>query len=439
MSARNENKPKPEEMSGDTEGLASPLTLENIFEDVGSIFLPNEVGKASSRDVLIAVDTNVLLLPLTIGSDALSKLQAFYERLRAEERLFLPARAAREYISNRDRKFADLLKTLNDMKSRVNQDTKLPPILDTEDYAAAEKVLAKAKSDYIKALARLGETVRSWNGDDPVTKVYAAAFDRNNIISPEQELSQVLLEWKTRRAEQRPPGYKDASKPDTGVGDFLIWKSLLDLAEMKKKDMIFITGDEKADWSVRVDGKGVFPRPELIAEYRKASGGKSIRFANLHDVLREMDVAEEVVSEVEAAEQIANISSWSGAGKRIGASKVFIMDGGKGEFVFDREHVLFDLKSTLGTSDFVWIYPINDFALTFSKYNGLPGTVVQIGGLARLEKPFPLSVGETLYVRDNYGHTLLARLLSVSHFSDVNVKIDFEYAIHIGEEEVYAP
>ncbi|PCD66833.1 PIN domain-containing protein [Rhizobium phaseoli] len=436
MSARDENKPIREGKGDDTEGPASPLRLEDIFEDVGSIFLPNQVGKASSRDVLIAVDTNVLLLPLTIGSDALSKLQAFYERLRAEERLFLPARAAREYISNRDRKFADLLKTLNDMKSRVNHDTKLPPILDTEDYAAAEKALAAAKNDYMKALAKLGATVRSWNGDDPVTKVYAAAFDQSNIISPQQELSQVLLEWKSRRAEQRPPGYKDASKPDTGVGDFLIWKSLLDLAETKKKDMIFITGDEKADWSVRVDGKGVFPRPELIAEYRKASGGKNIRFANLHDVLREMDVAEEVVSEVEAAEQIAISHEWY---KSIGIPQSFTIYGGRADIVFVRERVSFELNVALGTAESIWVYPNAAFPITLSKYVGLPGSIVQMAALVRMDQPFILSLGETLWAGDKRGNTLLARLSSISVLSESEVKLSFFYAIHIGEEDVFSP
>ncbi|PDS97485.1 hypothetical protein CO659_12505 [Rhizobium sp. S9] len=438
MARRNENGPKQEQKADEAEGLVSPLRLEEIFEDVGSIFLPNEVGKASSRDVLIAVDTNVLLLPLTIGSDALSKLQAFYERLRAEGRLFLPARAAREYISNRDRKFADLLKTLNDMKSRVNYDTKLPPILDTEDYAAAENALAIAKKDYVKALTKLSESVRSWNGDDPVTKVYAAAFDQNNIISPKEEPSQLLLQWKTRRADQRPPGYKDASKPDTGVGDFLIWKSLLDLAETKKKDMIFITGDEKADWSVRVDLKGVFPRPELVAEYRKASGGKNIRFANLHDVLREMDVAEEVVFEVEAAEQIANISSQKEMGRDVGDIAFFRVSSGGGSIAFNRKEIFFNIQISRAGPQSVWIYPNGSVALAAFKY-GTPGGVIEIHGAPRLEQPFAVSSGEWICARGSQDTTLLARLLRVDELDGDQISYVFSYAIYRGEEVLRAP
>lgn len=89
---------------------SNPFRLEGIFEDAAQIFKPNRVRRASSSDVIIAVDTNVLLLPYTIRKDGLPELQAFYEQIRAENRLYLPARAAREFIVHRDRKLAELIK-----------------------------------------------------------------------------------------------------------------------------------------------------------------------------------------------------------------------------------------------------------------------------------------------------------------------------------------
>jgi hypothetical protein len=275
------------------------------------IFRPCRVGPASEKDVLIAVDTNILLLPYTIRRDSLPTLQKFFERIKSEKRLFLPARVAREFFANRDKKLAELLKTIGDIKSRINiGETRLSPILEgvegSEQLAVASKALELAKEQYKAAVNLLEEQVSSWNGDDPVTTIYASVFDADNMISPPEDTNQILYEWEARLKEKIPPGYKDSVKADTGIGDFIIWKSLLHLGRKEKKDLIFVTGEEKADWFVRVNGRCAYPRPELVAEYRKASEGKNIRLVSLHQVLSEMEISQEFVLEIESAENTAN-------------------------------------------------------------------------------------------------------------------------------------
>jgi hypothetical protein len=50
------------------------------------------------------------------------------------------------------------------------------------------------------------------------------------------ETRKQLHNEKSRRYKNKvPPGYKDASKDDGGIGDFLIWKTLLLLGEREKK------------------------------------------------------------------------------------------------------------------------------------------------------------------------------------------------------------
>jgi hypothetical protein len=53
------------------------------------------------------------------------------------------------------------------------------------------------------------------------------------------------MQWRTDN--QVPPGYKDASKDDKGIGDFLIWKSILDLGKKKNRDLVhrFFKTDHK--------------------------------------------------------------------------------------------------------------------------------------------------------------------------------------------------
>jgi hypothetical protein len=115
-----------------------------------------------------------------------------------------------------------------------------------------------------------------------------------------------LAEMKWRYPHKVPPGYKDAGKEDGGIGDFLIWKSLLKLGEREKKNLVFITGEQKADWFIRADGGAVYPRSELIDEYRRASGGKSFCLMSFYALLEEMKASQEVVQEVKQLEAQAN-------------------------------------------------------------------------------------------------------------------------------------
>ncbi len=241
MTATKDNKPaRAPELSSSPSDISSSFKLETVFEDISQIFKPHRVNKASEKDVLIAVDTNVLLLPYTIRKEGLPTLQEFYKKIKAEGRLFLPARVAREFIGNRDRKLAELLKTLGDIKSRINiGETRLSPILvgveGSEQLTIASKALAQAKEQYTAAIGLLEDKVRSWSGDDPVTKIYGSVFEASNIVSPAEGDRDIFSEWTVRRREQIPPGYKDSAKADTGIGDFLIWKSLLHLGAKEKK------------------------------------------------------------------------------------------------------------------------------------------------------------------------------------------------------------
>ena len=213
--------------NGDND-LESRLRLERAFEDLTTVFGSSNVPDASSNEVLLVFDTNVLLLPYTIRKDSLPKLQNFYEKLLREGRLYLPARAAREFINNRDKKLAELLKTFSDVKSKINiGETRLSPILEgvdgSNDLSKASEALGEAKKKYVSAISLLEKSVRSWSGNDPVTKIYSREFSEENMISPPQTKEELVSEWDKRRSNSVPPGYKD----ETGIRDFLIRKTIL--------------------------------------------------------------------------------------------------------------------------------------------------------------------------------------------------------------------
>jgi hypothetical protein len=55
-------------------------------------------------------------------------------------------------------------------------------------------------------------------------------------------------------------------------GDFFLWKELLEHGKEQKRPLIFVTDDQKEDWWLKVKGRTLGPRPELIAEFREHSG-----------------------------------------------------------------------------------------------------------------------------------------------------------------------
>ncbi len=147
--------------------------------------------------------------------------------------------------------------------------------------------------------------MKGWRGDDPVTSLYAGIFGSGQTVAPVETDEQVIEELEYGIRHKVPPGYKDKAKDDQGIGDVLIWLSLLNLGRTRKKDLIFVTGEGKADWFVRAGGNPLYPRPELVDAYRQASG-RSLRLSSLHDLLKEMAAPEGLVADVADAEASAN-------------------------------------------------------------------------------------------------------------------------------------
>jgi hypothetical protein len=105
-----------------------------------------------------------------------------------------------------------------------------------------------------------------------------------------------------RYAHGIPPGYKDQSKGDGGIGDFLIWKTILKLGEDRKTDCIFVTEDSKGDWWVQSEGT-FQPRIELVEEYRRATQGRTIHLMSLSHFLSTFGAEERAVDETQKVEK----------------------------------------------------------------------------------------------------------------------------------------
>jgi hypothetical protein len=157
---------------------------------------------------------------------------------------------------------------------------------------------------YRDSVGHLIRAIKAWNWDDPVARVYRELFTPEVIFDPEFDFEELRKDHEWRVSNKIPPGYKDQRKPDGGIGDLVIWKTLLELGQQKHAHLIFITGDEKSDWWVRSDNQPLYPRCELIDEYRRSSSGKTFSAMRFSAFLELFGASEDVVAEVEREEQV---------------------------------------------------------------------------------------------------------------------------------------
>lgn len=302
-----------ERVSGDNEVEEAELSRiflgSRVLPEAASGFSPNlDSLEAAISDCDIVIDTNALLIPYISGADSLKEIIRIYKILISENRVFLPAQVAREFVKNRPAKISELLQGVSDRLSTIPNTEKFAyPILeDVPEYNEINNIIeniASLKKSILTNRRELIAKVKAWQWNDPVNSQYSEVFTSDRIIDLNQSHQELAKDFRERKSLFIPPGYKDSSKEDEGVGDFLIWKTILSLGQRNKKNLVFVSGDEKADWQYRSGGEGFLPRYELVDEYRRESEGKCFYMIKLSKLLEMMAGNTESIDEIRAAEE----------------------------------------------------------------------------------------------------------------------------------------
>jgi len=279
--------------------------LEQVFPDAAGLLnvdAPPLHENLESCDVVL--DANVLLLPYRTGQESIDQISSVYRALAESGRLFVPAQAAREYAKHRAGKIADIYQALEVEKGKPRRpNTPSFPLLGGLDEFAslkgASEALKLADKEYRRSINLVQERLKEWGWNDPVAQMYRSVFTDSEVVR-EQALgiSEVRRRFTFRCEHKIPPGYKDASKADGGIGDYLIWLTILEIGCERKRPLVFVTHEEKSDWQQRTGGQGFLPRFELMDEYRRASQGQPFYLVPLSQVLSLMDVGDDVVEEI---------------------------------------------------------------------------------------------------------------------------------------------
>jgi hypothetical protein len=282
--------------------------LEKIFPEADKVFSFHYKTIDEIKDSCIYIlDTMVLLIPYFTSKESVKDFDTIFKKLKTQNRLFIPARVAREFAKNRGQKIAETYNKIIESQDRLNKAQitleKFPIFETNEDYIKLkdlEKEINRLKDDYRDKLKELSEDLKNWKWDDPVSKMYQEVFTPDTIIETKQKQEELEKNLKFRFQHLIPPGYKktDQNKPDSGIGDLIIWFTTLEIGKEKNTDIIFVTNEEQNDWFYRHQGTAISPKYELLDEFRRFTEGKSISIINFSNFLVLQDAQKETVEEV---------------------------------------------------------------------------------------------------------------------------------------------
>jgi len=280
--------------------------LHKIFPEPDKVFSFDYKSYPETKgNCLFVVDTNILFVPFQTSKKGLSDIKTIFERLKRENRLFIPSRVAREFAKNRGENLATVYRKAEEATERTNKiDINLgnfPILLDNAHYQSAKEIekLIIGKLDELRGkLKELKEDVKKWNWDDPVSELYRTIFTPEIIIDTTKTEAELEKDLEFRIEHQIAPGYKDSNKIDKGIGDLIIWQTILEAGRTKNKHITFISNEKKADWFHSEFKTSLYPKYELFDEFRRETNGQSINIINFEEFLVSQDATEETIVEI---------------------------------------------------------------------------------------------------------------------------------------------
>jgi rRNA-processing protein FCF1 len=261
------------------------------------------------NDCLFILDTNALILPYSTGSQSLTEISKIYSKLKKARKLFVPAQVAREFARNRPIKLQEIFQQVSRKRNSlpVIAIGSYPLLEDLAEYKESLKLEKEIKiilDKYKELLGQVVNKVKNWTWNDPVSLLYREIFTPDLIIEPTIDEEEIKLDLTYRSLHKIPPGYKDSSKPDDGIGDLLIWRSILEMGK-EKKHIVFVSGDEKADWFYNSENQALYPRFELLSEFQQISDNKSFHIIRLSTLLTILNANQAVIHEIAEEEVLS--------------------------------------------------------------------------------------------------------------------------------------
>lgn len=130
---------------------------------------------------LFVLDTNALLVPYGTDPASLDAIRATYTKLLSENRLIVPAQAAREFAKNRPERLKVAYDQLAQRQNLNITASEYPLLVELPAYKAlrqVEEALSDKVKEYRAAIRNVLNQVRAWYWDDPVSARLARCIAR---------------------------------------------------------------------------------------------------------------------------------------------------------------------------------------------------------------------------------------------------------------------
>lgn len=279
-------------------------TIEEYVQEIADL--------ASDPQTLIFIDTNVVAYLYKLHEAARREFFAWSDGIAAQDRFFVPAWAANEYLSR------VTSNTLASYTPKGKEPTQAKKMLETL-YETASLFVDEISlrgigypNDRAVFLQEFRGAIEALNR---FTGVFSQQFDPGVIhqqvvthLSPcilKSDLvalcSRAVQEANGRIEHRLPPGFRDDGKPENRLGDLIIWYELLEKSAAVAGNfpkVLFISRDEKSDWvyapvqrerlagGVRKAVPNTEPQikladPRLVDEFTRKTGHGNFTIANL--------------------------------------------------------------------------------------------------------------------------------------------------------------
>lgn len=107
----------------------------------------------------------------------------------------------------------------------------LESLAEYKEAVTIEEEIQKNQSEYLKKISDLLTTIKNWRWDDPVSSVYRELFKPEFVKELDFNDDEIIKELERRNKYNIPPGFNDKSKDDLGIGDLIIWLTILKYAK----------------------------------------------------------------------------------------------------------------------------------------------------------------------------------------------------------------
>jgi hypothetical protein len=220
---------------------------------------------------------------------------------------------AREFAKNRASKISEIvqqLSTKRDSIPPVKRSTYplLSPLLAFQKHVELEQKINQLLSEYRLSISNILQVISDWTWNDPVSELYRELFSKEVVYDLPLDQDLFTAEFRKRKRQRIPPGFKDK-----GIGDLIIWKTILDHGKKTNRDVILVSNDVKTDWWYQSDKESLYPRFELVDEFRRETGGRSVHIVTFSKFLDLYGASEAVIEEVRVEEKLAQIDRISSA------------------------------------------------------------------------------------------------------------------------------